>query len=319
MIRWLPRILLGSLTLSTALFAAGGGQDDPRYWLQRMVDAARSVSFSGDLVYVQGPQLDALHIVRLHDGGEQHERLYSLSGPDREILRDGRQVTRIFPADQAVMVDQSEGRRRLTDLTSDQITHLESWYSVSLDGEDRIADRPAVRVEIEPRDEHRYGYKLWLDRDSGLLLRSQMKSLDGDVLEQFMYVEIRFNEIDRKAVASSVNHEGFRYLGVESETRPPRSGEWTANDLPAGFRLLSEGWWRMPGVKDIVRHQMYGDGLGSVSVYIASDIGKPFHGQSSHGAMHVVGHVIDDHQVTVVGDVPLGTVKRILKGLEYRH
>lgn len=307
--------LSASLLLCQPLFASE--VKDARYWLQRMVIAARTVNLSGELIYAQDTHLDTLYITRLHEGAVQRERIYSLSGPNLEILRDGRQVTRIFPADEIVMVDKSEGRRGLTDLSQDQIRQLESWYTLSLSGEDRVADRTAQRIDIQPLDEHRYGYRLWLDVHTGVLLRSQMKNIEGDVLEQFMYVNIEYDAIEHDAVNPSLYYNDFRHLSVEPAPEPDNHGHWRAMDLPDGFRRLSESWWSMPGVTEPVRHLLFGDGLSSVSVYIAPDSGKPFHGQSGHGAMHVAGRTVDDYQVTVVGDVPAGTAIRILESLEH--
>lgn len=321
MTRRLPSIVALSavLLLCQSLPAVERGEDDPRHWLRRMVTAARTVNFTGKLVYAQDAHLDTLRITRLHAGNEQRERIFSLSGQVQEILRDGHQVTRIFPADQVVMVDQSEeGRRHLTDLSQEQIRQLESWYTLSLPGEDRVADRAVVRVDILPRDEYRYGYRLWLDRETGLLLRFQLQNLGGDVLEQFMYVGISFDNIEPQTITPSLDYEGFRHLSIEAAPAPDVNGDWRVTNLPDGFTQLSRNWWKMPGISEPVRHLLFGDGLSSVSVYIAPDSGKPFHGQSGLGGMHMAGRVIEDHQVTVVGDVPGETVMRIMNGLEYQ-
>lgn len=316
---WLSGVLAGGLALCSALTAAERTVDDPRIWLQRMADAARTVSHSGELVYAQGDRLDALRIIRLREESNQRERLYSLNGAGREVLREEGKVVRVFPGERAVMVDKTDGRRRLTDITSAQIRELESWYAVSMAGVDRIADRPTMRLRIVPHDEKRYGYTLWLDRETGLLVRSQMHGTEGDVLEEFMYVNLRIGPVEPDAVQSVHALDAYRRIGRKPAARPENGDAWAATYLPEGFELLSDEWWRMPGSPDPVRHLLFGDGLGAVSVYIAPTSGKTFHGQSGSGAIRVAGRVIGDYQVTVMGDVPQQTVTGILQGLERRR
>ena len=319
MARRLQLILALVVLLTTAQLAADWGQEDPRHWLQLMSDAAQSVTFSGELVYGQGDHLVALQVVRVHqEPGKFRERIYSLSGASREILRDAGTMTRITPAERAIMVDHTEIRRRITDLTEEQIRSLDSWYSMMIVGEDRVADRSALVIRVKPEDDYRYAYVFWICRQTGLLLRSQMMDAEGDILEQFMFVSIRIDDAAEAEVEPTLDHEGFRRIEVEPAREPEDAGQWSVNSLPGGYQLLGEGWRNMHGMRKPVRHLIYGDGLGSVSIYVSPDTGKPFHGQSGRGAMHVAGRIVGDYQVTVVGDVPKPAVRRILEGLEYQ-
>ena len=68
-----------------------------------------------------------------------------------------------------------------------------------------------------------------------------------------------------------------------------------------------------PGRRMPVEHQVFSDGLASVSVFIEKlgSVEDRLEGTSSMGAMSAYGRVMDDYQVTVVGEVPLATVRGI--------
>jgi len=61
------------------------------------------------------------------------------------------------------------------------------------------------------------------------------------------------------------------------------------------------------------------DGLASVFVYIEKlDVGKKrFVGSSYMGAVNIHGVVVDEHQVTVVGEVPAATVKMVADSIQF--
>jgi sigma-E factor negative regulatory protein RseB len=291
---------------------------DPKFWLQRMVDASHTVSFTGDIVYGQGTELNAHRIVRVQQDDTPHERLHSLNGPVREILREDRKVTRILGDARLVVVDQGDPRHRLTDLTPQQIRQLESWYRMTVVGPDRIAQRPAAKLHLLPKDNSRYGYMLWIDRETGLLLRSQMRDQADIILEQFMYISIDYNSLPDDAMEPEIEHHDFHHHTMGPAAEQEGHGIWDATDLPPGFRLLDEGWRHTTNGTEPVRHLLFGDGLASVSVYISDDEGKPFHGRSQQGSMSVAGKIKEGYQLTVVGDVPSQTVMRVLNGLEHR-
>jgi sigma-E factor negative regulatory protein RseB len=59
------------------------------------------------------------------------------------------------------------------------------------------------------------------------------------------------------------------------------------------------------------------DGMATVSVFVEQlgEQAKAFNGVSHVGAVNAYGTVVNDHQLTVVGEVPLATVQLIGKSL----
>ncbi|MCC5811959.1 MAG: MucB/RseB C-terminal domain-containing protein [Ectothiorhodospiraceae bacterium] len=314
------RFLLHSVVLSALMVGAAVADDaEPiaQALLKKMVDAAGTLAFTGTLVYGDANSLDAMEVVRI--GEEQRERIATLTGEHREMFRDSVRVSWLLPREKVLIVDQSEGQRRLTELTRDQIRELPRWYELRLKGVDRVAGRDARVVEVLPRDDYRYAYRLWLDRETGLLLRSQCHNSDQELLEHFMFVSLKLDKGQASEhIEYTIDHRGFKEMESEVESINESSQEWHAADLPPGYRLLSAHLRSPPGSSESVQHYLYGDGLGAVSVYITAGGENGLDGYSERGNTRMAGREHGDYHITVVGEVPRATVERVLAGMQRR-
>jgi sigma-E factor negative regulatory protein RseB len=71
-----------------------------------------------------------------------------------------------------------------------------------------------------------------------------------------------------------------------------------------------------------VGQQVYSDGLAAVSVFIEPLAGRtePFQpGLSSIGAVNIYTREVASHSVTVLGETPAASVRRIAQSVEYRR
>ncbi len=287
---------------------------DPQALLQGMAEASASASFHGLLVYGQSNNLDAMEVVRLADAGR--ERVYSLTGQTREMLRQDGHTRWILPRERTVVLDQGQRKQPPGAISQEQIAELPEWYRLSFRGNDRVAGRSSRVVDLEPRDAYRYGYRLWLDKDTGLLLRSECRDHDSRVLEHFMYVRLEFDADRVRASAEQhINDDGFRVLDSGSTALSEPDERWLARELPAGFRLIAANRRTPPGADEGVLHFLYGDGLAAVSVYVTQTPKHELEGYAERGNTRMAGRTIGEHHVTVVGEVPRITVERVLEGI----
>lgn len=318
-----PRRLLSALLLvvtSGAIAANEEPEAGAQRWLESMVEAVRSQTYEGVFVYHYRGKLESMRILhRFHEGVEQ-ERLYALSGSRREIIREGEKVTCVLPDAESVVVNRRRSANPLADLVPMDVEALRGTYRFDVIGEGRVAGRDAMRVSIEPVDRYRYGYRLWIDRDSRLLLRADLVGSDGEPVEQLMFTEISLrDELPERAFSQSVPGNGFTWYRHEGESSPV-SGDsrWQVTELPPGFELRGREWVDGEGGTP-AEHQLYSDGLATVSVYIErKDAGDGFAGSSAMGAVSAFGRVLAGHQVVVVGEVPALTVRMIGRGIELR-
>lgn len=306
--------------LLTALLAVSGqvsSQDNAHRWLNEMSSALQSLNYDGTFVYLHDGKLETMRIV--HQTGEhgEMERLVSLTGSPREVLRDDRIVTCIMADSKSVTVGQRRPRQPFPVVPKD-LDSLSRYYQLQELGEDRMAGYVSRIISITPRDRFRYGYRFWIDTGNYMLLKSDLIDADGEAIEQVMFTHLSVtNSIPVTALQPSLTGDGYSWTrqGVDSHHPAARPGspDWVVKRLPVGFELTD--FQRKPMRKDgaSVEHMVFSDGLATMSVYVEK-LGpddKVFQGLSNMGAMNAYGAVVDDHQVTVIGEVPPATVQMV--------
>ena len=325
--------LLVALTAMAAHpYAAKAAADtgEIRGMLDRMVHASRSLDYIGTFVYRNGSMIRSMKIIHRADAGGSHERLVALSGVAREVIRDGERVTCIFPDDRAVVITRRRPGRLYPSTAFDPEVAIDSaigeFYALTSDGAERVADREANVISVRPKDRYRYGLRLAIGRETGLLLKLELLDGDSTALEQIVYTHLELPEsIPDEALKPRISDAGFtRYeAGAPEGTghdSAARTQEWTIGWLPAGFRKTDESYGRIRPGGDAVDHRVYSDGLASLSIFIepALDAGDRIEGLSSVGAVNAFSRVIDEYQLSVVGEVPGIAVERVAESIRKR-
>lgn len=287
-----PPLLL--LLWSVQSFAAPAGE--ARKQLERMSAALQELSYQGVFVYRRDDDLAAMRVVHLAGREGERELLLTLTGEARETLRDS---------------------RRFGGMGQQRLAGVEDVYQLVLLSRDRVAGRDARLIAVTPRDQYRYGYRLWLDEKTGLLLKSDLLGEQGRVLEQVMFTSIELlpEKEKQRMLAETASQPA---PADERGTLPAGRLKWTVSAVPPGFQLITT---RSGTPQGGVAHMIYSDGLASVSVFIENDLTpqeKAFKGLSSMGAVNAYGSVVAGHQVTVVGEVPAATVKSIGQSITYQ-
>lgn len=303
------------LCVSTAV-KADAASTIPDLLLQ-MQAALQNLNYHGTLVYLHEGQVQSMRIVHQADEQGEREHLINLNGPGREVLRHNDEVTCYIPDQKVVMVGQRQlAGHMLSKIADNDFQALQAVYDFSLAEAGRVAGRNTQRINILPKDNFRYGYRLWLDKDTSLLLGSDLLGDDGEILEQTMFADISIVEHIPPTMFSPVtDSSGFNWYREDSTGEPPPKVDsaWRVADLPAGFSVSGRYRHPLPETSEPAEHWVISDGLSTVSIYIETlPEGKPsFQGVSRMGVMNVYGALIADHQITVIGDVPASTVEAI--------
>lgn len=291
-------------------------------WLERMVQAAHQLNYTGTFVYQQGGSLQTMRITHAIDDDGEHERLVSLSGPHREVIRDHDKVTCILPEDSSMVVEQAGTPRSFPLIEPSLIEPLRQHYDFKLRGSDRIAGLDARHIAIIPRDQYRYGQNIWLAEDTGLLLRAEVLDEQGGIVEQVMFTSLEIRDhIPAEMLAPRTENPGRIVESDEKSEILDTADEhmrWQVTMLPPGFRQGMERLHYLPNKSEPVEHHLYSDGLASVSVFIekSDDAANNFTGSSRMGGVNAYGRRLNGHLVTVVGEVPPLTVKQIAESIE---
>lgn len=330
MVRLAGATLLASLTAGVSAPYAADEREEVRGLLDRMVEASRSLDYIGTIVYRNGSTIQSMKVVHRADAEGSRERLVALSGAAREVIRDGQRVTCILPDDRTVVIS----RRRPGSLSPSTTfgpeiaigSNIAEFYSMASDGTERVADREALVIDLRPRDRYRYGFRLAVDRETGLLLKSELLDGDGEALEQIVYTRLELpDSIPDSDLEPRISDAGFaRYdtaaAAAAGDAPSAPAQEWEIGWLPAGFRMTDESYDSIRAGRDPVDHRVYSDGLASLSIFIEGgiDAGDRLEGHSSVGAFNAFGRIVDQFQISVVGEVPGITVERVAASIMKR-
>lgn len=295
---------------------AARAADDANAWLMKIDEATRTRNFDGIFVYRHRDKLETMRIIHRVEGARVVERLVSLNGAPREILRTDREVQCFLPDENSVVVEHRKAEANgFPSILPQQLSALKTNYGISLGRAGRVADRASQLVIIKPKDGYRYGYELWADKATGLLLRADLVDNDGKAIEQFMFTQIRpdaaIAPVDLRPRFANKNSVWHRSGDEDAMAASPG---WEATRLPPGFAMSTRIMRKMPRRQKPVEHLVYSDGLAAVSVFIERLESGPRASASAAnhvGAVNAFVKVVDQHQITVVGEVPAATVNLI--------
>ena len=312
--------------LLVLLAGAAQGQQtaDAARWLEKIYDATQKLSYSGTFVYRQGERSETSRITRLVDASGDTEKLEALDGVPREVVRKGDEIRCYLPDSMTVKVDRRTDQRGFPMMLSAQISSIGAHYTITKGERARIAGYECQAIVLTPKDELRYGYKLWADMRTGMLLKARIFNEKGDVVEDFTFTQLKVGgNIDRRRLAPTLQAKGRDWHVEDSAVLPAKLAEsgWIVKpDLP-GFHKVVEVK-RMLRESRQVGQVVYSDGLAAVSVFIEPSEGRrePVQaGLSAMGAINIFTREVFNHVVTVVGEVPAANVQRISNSVEYRR
>lgn len=291
--------------------AVAGQKETVREWLGRMVHAVETMNYRGTVVYLRDDKVEALRVVHRIEGGTVNERIYSLNGAQREVLRDGGEVRCLFSDNQGLVLRGRFTPRLIPDLPADLVDESGDGYRFNLAGSDRVAGLDTQIVEILPLDEFRYGHRLWLERESGMLLRSALLDTEGRIQQQLMFTQIELGvEIDDDELRPDPTDKEYRFAAtLPADSASAAEASWMPTRLPPGFRLTAVK--RNPD-KEGSEHLLFSDGFASFSVYVEpGQETDATGGLDTVGAVNVYTRPSEDMLITVVGEVPATTVEEI--------
>lgn len=301
------------LGVSGSVFA--GGADQARLMLEQMASAMSQLSYQGTFVYVRNGVVETMRITHVLDENGVHERLYSVSGPRREVIRDRDGVRCILKDSSNLEETPVVAETFFPDLPPSLFDGKASGYKLETGGEARIAGQTARRVSITPEDGYRYGYDFWLQEGTGLLLKWVLLDANHKALAKLMFTDFATgDDIDQSELISDSPSEDFIALskaGQKGDHVLESTPSWQPKNLPSGFHLTSHSTEN--SANGSIEHSVYSDGLAAVSVYVEQhgvDV-QALPAESQLGTNNVYSKQQGELQITVIGEVPAITVKSI--------
>jgi len=322
----MPRFMLVSLLAALALitpysttFAA---EDDAWMVLQKASQAARELSYQGVFMYQSEGNTKSVQITHMNYGQGEYARMVVLDGTPREVLSQGNDVVIFSPKNEKVVIEKRRGQNMFPALLPANMTLIKSSYQARLGEVERIGGREGQVVYLEPRDNLRYGYKFWADKQYGLLLKAMTANERKEPMEQMTFSQL--------TLMSGQNMDWFQpnvdlhksYVMEETSTltAPADVARWTISKIPPGYRKTDQVQRTVPGKPSPLTHVLFSDGLASVSLFIET-LAKnalPKKGHTAMGATNLYANAIDGYQIVVVGEVPEATVTQFATAVSFK-
>ena len=304
------------------LLAAADSQSDAMLLLNRVYTATQRLSYRGTFVYQHDSQSETSRITRIVEGTLIREKLEALDGQPREIVRSGDEVVCYLPALMTVRIDKYAGQRSFPAFLPVQMKEILDNYVIRRGEMERVAGYDCHVLNLEPRDNMRYGHKLWVDAQTGMVIRAKTFDERNEVMEQFAFAQLQIGgSIDRDRVKSSFAGKtaAWRVEDTAAVAANLAQAGWTLRASPPGFRKVMELRRTLGGVVD-VGHMVLSDGLAAISVFIEPSGLRPATPERSRqGAINVYIRQLGGHRITVVGEAPAESVRYIAHALAYRR
>lgn len=311
-VRWLVPVMLGLsglLALSTGAYAAQCGADPQALkWLDKMSRSSGTVSYHGVVTFQRdGAEMQVVQVAHNVADGTTSDTFTQLTGQGAQVIRKDHPLDCIHPGHQLLRLGGQ--------LQAGQCGLAENYrFSVADTG--RVAGRKAVRVHIEPLDVYRFGYQLDLDRQTGLLLRTEILGRGNTVLERFQFADLTLGESRQQREGVDLVHHAAHPMAAPAATGRELSRGWQVNWLPRGFTATEA-----PGPQ--VPRRTYTDGLAVFSVFLEEldrEL-RPGEGVAREGSTtsYTRGMTLDGQPllVTVVGEVPVNTARMVADSLSW--
>jgi sigma-E factor negative regulatory protein RseB len=313
--------------LALVLAQQSKSADDAHEWLDKMNQALATRNYDGTFFHLSEGRVETMRILHRYKAGRVTERLMSLDGSGREFVRNNGELTCYLPDQRTVLVEPRQDHGPFLGSLPQFGADVNDFYQIESLPPARVLGRPAHVIAVNPKDQFRFGYRLWLDETTAMPLKTQLCDSRGQVIEQILFARLEMPEtIADSELVPAVRTDGMRWVhqGSSPDSAPPALSNFKAGELPPGFRLTISGAQTLGEASAPAAHLVYSDGLATVSVFVEapradaqekpstdSQDDAPMQGLARVGSGFAYSTMVQGHQVTAVGEVPAQTVEAI--------
>lgn len=323
---FVPCAIMGALLTSLPQHASGA--EDPRAWLERMNQVLATRNYDGTFFHLRDGRVETMRIVHRVRGGRVTERLQSLDGSGREFVRNNDELTCYLPDQHTVLVEPRQDHGPFLGSLPQFGNDVNQSYNIEGLAASNVLGHPAHMIVVTPKDQFRFGYRLWLDAKTAMPLKTQLCDSHGQIIEQILFARLEMPDtIPDSDLAPMVRTLGMRWVrqGPARDSASPALAAYRPMQLPPGFHLTVSGAQTLGDASVPAAHLVYSDGLATVSVFVEAQPGAqsgpddqpsdaatpPMQGLARVGSGFAFSTVVQGHQVTAVGEVPAQTVEFI--------
>lgn len=297
----------------------------------KMQAAAQKNSYSGIFVYQQANQIRTSRITHLQEGKNEFEKLEILDGDLREYIRRNEEVTCYIPQEKTLLIEKRVTQDVFPAIFSAHPQDVALYYHFRKSGDGRVAGYYCQSMLLEPKDDLRYGYRLCVEKATGLLLRAQTLNDKNAVIEQIFFTQLDIGKIERNRVKSSFGNVSDWRL-ENAAMKIVNIPDWEIRWIPPGFKKIREmkrlvldknssnginAGNSANGQREVIQI-VFSDGLAAISVFIEPSTQSRTEGGRQQGAMNILGKRQGDFWLTIVGEVPAKSILQLANSIEYK-
>jgi sigma-E factor negative regulatory protein RseB len=310
----------GSCAALLASVAAAAAEEDPSDWLARTDQALATRNYEGVFVHEHAGETETLRVIHRVGSEGVAERLLSMDGSGREFIRKGSQLTCYLPDTHTVLVEKTGDAGLLLGSLPRIDATSAGLYQISELRKTRVSGRDARVIAVTPRDQLRYGYRVWIDEATAMPLKTQLRNSQDQVLEQIVFTDLRLPaHISDAELEPAVDARNYRWVQHLAEPVDARgvAVSWEASVLPPGFHMTVSA--RQVLHSGPVEHLVFSDGLAAVSVFVEIGRQRPTEqvpdDAATIGSSSAYSTFVQGYRVTAVGEVPPDTVRAIAQSI----
>ena len=304
--------------------AASAPERGVNEWLMRIQDASRLRSYAGTFVVSSsGGALSSARIWHSGDRAQQIEKVEMLTGNPRSTFRRNDEVLTFLPEQRVVRAEKRDSLGLFPHLLKSEDTAIPEFYAARSMGNDRVAGFDADVVQLAPKDALRFGYRVWSEKRSGLVIKLQTLDGEGKVLEQVAFSELQMDAPVRADKLSQMMQppQGWRVERAQAVRTDAAAEGWALKAPVAGFKPMN--CYQRPAAAGAPGgiQWIFSDGLAAVSLFV-EPYDRERHTQEglfASGATHTLARRVEDWWLTAVGEVPAPTLKAFAQSLERRR
>lgn len=313
----MKKFLVSALTLF-CLISPSAFAEEPsaKALLHQMNEASQHLNYELSYILIKKSSIEPLLYRHAVSDEQQLAHLVYLSGPVREVIRRGNEVSYIEPGTEPFTIESGNMVAPVIPMLNNDIDILNEYYDFVKVGRAREAGTTTQVLRVVPKDGLRYSYVLWVDENTNLPLRADLLDRDGEILEQYRTISYVVNDKIAEAMAGLNNAQLPKVLslpdGVVGES------DWRVSWIPDGFEAKELNRYPMATTNKMVESQMFSDGLFSFSVYISDRDEHSLKGQLVRQGRRTLHSLVSgDNEISVVGDIPPATAQRIAQSVQF--
>ncbi|MBE9536715.1 MAG: hypothetical protein IMF07_05995, partial [Proteobacteria bacterium] len=238
--------------------------------IKALLREGQPVSYKAEEVVIFFSDLEAPRVHSYKTGVlkpyKMRRESYGIDGSVEEVIvHDSEMQIVYYPSEKMVLRSPRE-KLRTSPLVTELTRLIKANYDVYVEGEAKVSGRKVSIVSIMPKERGtRPGFKVWLDQEYLLPLKTETYDLEGNISYQNTY---------RKLVINPSFNQGYFVIMVPPgaaayELPSSSSGNLEGNEMPK-LKHVSGGYVLKEAFKDGDEHFqiIYHDGLNSISVFI---------------------------------------------------